>query len=143
MTSDEASWLTLTHSWFIHSPLIELLRMVAARQGRVIITTDHGSIRVNKPVKVVGDRQTSMNLRYKTGRNLDYNRSEVFEIVDPVKAGLPKTNISSRYIFARENDFLVYPNNFNQVAAYFKDSLQHGGISMHEMILPLVYLEPV
>lgn len=94
-------------------------------------------------MKVVGDRQTSMNLRYKTGRNLDYNPKEVFEITNPVNAGLPMTNISSRYIFARENDFLVYPNNFNQVVTYYKDSLQHGGISMQEMMLPLVYLEPV
>jgi len=84
-----------------------------------------------------------MNLRYKTGRNLDYNPKEVFEITSPEKAGLPMTNISSRYIFARENDFLVYPNNFNQVVSYYKDSLQHGGISMQEMMLPLVYLEPV
>ena len=75
MTVDEASWLSLTHSWFIHSPLLELLRLVSARGARVVITTDHGSVRVQKPLKVVGDRQTSMNLRYKTGRNLDYNRA--------------------------------------------------------------------
>ena len=143
MTGDEASWLSLTHSWFIHSPLIELLKNIASKGARAVITTDHGSIRVNKPVKVVGDRLTSMNLRYKTGRNLDYNRRDVFEITDPVKAGLPMTNISSKYIFARENDFLVYPNNFNQIVTYYKDSLQHGGISLQEMMLPLVYLEPV
>jgi hypothetical protein len=84
-----------------------------------------------------------VNLRYKTGRNMNYSPKDVFEINDPVKAGLPMTNISSKYIFARENDFLVYPNNYNQVVSYYKDSLQHGGISMQEMLLPLVYLEPV
>lgn len=143
MTGNEASWLTLTHSWFIHSPLLDLLRFVAAKGARIVITTDHGSIRVNKPIKVVGDRLTSMNLRYKTGRNLDFNKREVFEISNPSKAGLPMTNITSKYIFARENDFLVYPNNFNQVVSYYRDSLQHGGISLQEMILPLVYLEPL
>ncbi len=143
MTGDEASWLSLTHSWFIHSPLFELLKMVAARGARVVITTDHGSVKVQKPVRVVGDRQTSMNLRYKTGRNLDYNARDVFEITAPNKAGLPMTNITSRYIFACGNDFLVYPNNYNQVVAYYRDSFQHGGISLHEMMLPLVSLEPI
>jgi len=143
MTGDEASWLSFTHSWFIHSPLIELLRLVSARGARVVITTDHGSVKVQKPVKVVGDRQTSMNLRYKTGRNLDYNPREVFEITAPSKAGLPMSNISSRYIFACANDFLVYPNNYNHIVSYYRDSFQHGGISMQEMLLPLVSLEPV
>lgn len=143
MTGDEASWLSLTHSWFIHSPLLELLRAVAQKGARVVITTDHGNIRVTKPVKVIGDRQTSMNLRYKTGKNLDYNPKEVFEVVTPSRAGLPMTNISSKYIFAMENDFLVYPNNYNQIVAYYRDSFQHGGISLNEMVLPLVTLEPV
>jgi len=143
MTGDEAAWLSLTHSWFIHSPLFDLLRILAEKKITVVITTDHGAIRVQKPVKIVGDRLTSMNLRYKTGRNLDYNPREVFEIKNPVQAGLPMTNISSRYIFARENDFLVYPNNFNQVASYYRDTLQHGGISMQEMLVPVSILEPL
>jgi len=143
LAADEASWLTLTHSWFIHSPLMELLRLVSARGARVVITTDHGSVRVQKPVKVVGDRQTSMNLRYKTGRNLNYNPREVFELSAPAKAGLPMMNITSRYIFAFANDFLVYPNNYNNVVAHYRDSYQHGGISLQEMMLPLVSLEPV
>jgi len=143
MTGDEASWLSFTHSWFIHSPLFELLRAVAAKGSRVVITTDHGSVRVQKPVRVVGDRQTSMNLRYKSGKNLDYNPREVFEITSPSKAGLPMTNISSKYIFACGNDFLVYPNNFNHIVSYYRDSFQHGGVSMHEMMLPLAFLEPV
>ncbi len=143
MTGDEASWLSFTHSWFIHSPLIELLRLISAGGARVIITTDHGSVRVQRPVRVVGDRQTSMNLRYKTGRNLDYNPREVFEITSPTRAGLPMTNISSRYIFAYANDFMVYPNNFNHIVSHYRDSFQHGGISLQEMMLPLVTLEPV
>jgi len=143
MTGDEAAWLSLTHSWFVHSPLIELLRKLAEKKITVVITTDHGAIRVQKPVKVIGDRQTSMNLRYKTGRNLDYNPREIFEIKTPTQAGLPMTNISSRYIFARENDYLVYPNNFNQVASFYKDTLQHGGISMQEMLIPVSVLEPL
>ncbi len=143
MTDNEASWLSLTHSWFVHSPLLELLTILSGKKIPVIITTDHGAIKVQKPVKVIGDRQTSMNLRYKTGRNLDYNPREVFEIKNPSSAGLPMTNISSRYIFARENDFLVYPNNFNQVTSYYRDTLQHGGISLQEMIVPVVILEPL
>lgn len=143
MTGDEASWLSLMHSWFIHSPLLELLRAASSKGARIVITTDHGSIRVHKPVRVVGDRQTSMNLRYKTGRNLDYNPREVFEVTAPAKAGLPMTNLTSKYIFAYANDFLVYPKNYNQIVTYYRDSLQHGGISLQEMLLPLVYLEPV
>ncbi len=143
MTGDEAGWLSLTHSWFIHSPLLELLRQVSAKGARVVITTDHGSVKVQKPVRVVGDRQTSMNLRYKTGRNLDYNARDLFEITAPAKAGLPMTNITSRYIFACSNDFLVYPNNYNHIVSYYRDSFQHGGVSLQEMMLPLVTLEPV
>ncbi len=143
MTGDEASWLSFTHSWFIHSPLFDLLKAVAVKGGRVVITTDHGFVKVQKPVRVVGDRQTSMNLRYKNGRNLDYNPKEVFEVTAPAKAGLPMTTITSKYIFACGNDFLVYPNNFNQIVSYYKDSFQHGGVSLNEMMLPLVSLEPV
>jgi hypothetical protein len=143
MTGDEGSWLSFTHSWFIHSPLFELLRAVAAKGARVVITTDHGFVKVQKPVRVVGDRQTSVNLRYKNGRNLDYNPKEVFEVTSPAKAGLPMTTISSKYIFACGNDFLVYPNNFNQIVSYYRDSFQHGGVSLNEMMLPLVSLEPV
>jgi len=143
MTVDEASWLSLTHSWFIHSPLLELLRLVSAGGARVVITTDHGNVKVQRPLKVVGDRQTSMNLRYKTGRNLDYNARDVFEITAPGKVGLPMTNITSKYIFALGNDFLVYPNNYNQIVSYYRDSFQHGGVSLQEMMLPLVSMEPV
>ncbi len=143
LANDERAYRSLTRSWFVHSSLFELLKILSANRVRVIFSTDHGTIRVQNPVKVTGDRQTSPNLRYKTGRNLDYNPKEVFEIKDPLKAGLPKANITSKYIFARNNDYLVYQNNFNYYAGYYRDTFQHGGISMQEMMLPVACLEPV
>jgi len=143
LAKDEAAYRSLTRSWFIHSSLLELLKILAANSARVIFSTDHGTIRVQNPVKIIGDRKTSSNLRYKMGRNLDYDPRKVFELKEPAKAMLPKTNISSRYIFALNKDYLVYQNNYNQYAAYYKDTFQHGGISMQEVILPVVYLEPV
>jgi len=143
LAGDERAFRSLTRSWFIHSSLFELLTTLAAHKVRVIFSTDHGTIMVQNPVKVVGDRSTSANLRYKMGRNLDYDPSKVFEVKMPEKALLPKSNISSRYIFALNNDYLVYQNNFNQFAAYYRDTFQHGGISMQEMLLPVALLEPI
>ena len=143
LANDEKAYRSLTRSWFIHSPLFELLVTLSTHQVRVIFSTDHGTIRVQNPVKVVGDRKTSSNLRYKMGRNLDYNPKQVFELKFPEKAGLPKTNITSKYIFAMNKDFLVYQNNFNYYAGYYKDTFQHGGISMQEIMLPVTCLEPV
>lgn len=143
LTDNETAYRSLVRSWFVHSSLFDLLKALASRHVKIIVTTDHGTIRVQNPLKMIGDKKTSSNLRYKTGRNLDYNPSEVFEIRDPGKARLPKTNISSRYIFAMNKDYLVYQNNFNYYAGYYKNSFQHGGISMQEMILPVAFLEPV
>ncbi len=143
LANDESAYRSLTQSWFVHSPLFELLNILSSNSVRIIISTDHGTIRVQNPVKVVGDRKTSTNLRYKTGRNLDYNPKEVFELKNPERAGLPKTNITSRYIFACNKDYLVYQNNFNYYAGYYRDTFQHGGISMQEIMLPVVTLEPV
>lgn len=143
LAADEPAYRTLTRSWFIHSPLRELLSLLATAGVKVVISTDHGTVRVNNPVKVTGDRSTSPNLRYKLGRNLDYRDSDVFGIEQPPAAGLPKTNISSRYIFARNYDFLVYPNNYNHYARYYSNTFQHGGISMQEMIIPVALLEPL
>jgi CheY-like chemotaxis protein len=143
LADDEPAYRSLTRSWFIHSSLFDLLKTLASHHVRIVFSTDHGTIRVQNPVKVIGDKKTSANLRYKTGRNLDYDPKEVFEIRDPEKALLPRTNITSRYIFAMNKDYLVYQNNFNQYAGYYKNTFQHGGISMQEMLLPYACLEPV
>jgi CheY-like chemotaxis protein len=143
LAKDESAYRSLTRSWFLHSSLLDLLKILASHSIKVIFSTDHGTIRVQNPVKIIGDRQTSSNLRYKMGRNLDYDPKKVFELKDPGKAMLPKTNISSRYIFALNKDYLVYQNNYNHYAAYYKDTFQHGGISMQEVLLPVAYLEPV
>jgi DNA-binding response OmpR family regulator len=143
LANDERAYRSLTRSWFIHSSLFELLKMLSNRRVRVIFSTDHGTIRVQNPIKIIGDRNTSANLRYKMGRSLDYDPSKVFEIKNPENARLPKSNISSRYIFACNNDFLVYQNNFNHFSGYYKNTFQHGGISMQEMILPVACLEPL
>jgi CheY-like chemotaxis protein len=143
LANDERAYRSLTRSWFIHSSLFELLKTLSAHKVKVIFSTDHGTIRVQNPIKITGDRKTSANLRYKMGRSLDYNPSKVFEIKNPEKAWLPKNNISSRYIFATNKDFLVYQNNYNHYAGYYKDTFQHGGISMQEMLLPVACLEPL
>ncbi len=142
LASDESAYRSLTLSWYHHSALKDLLTNLASENYTVIITTDHGTIRVANAIKVVGDRAVNTNLRYKQGKNLAYNPKEVFEVKQPEKAGLPKNNISSTYIFAVNNDFMAYPNNYNYYVTYYKDTFQHGGISMEEMILPFVVLKP-
>jgi len=143
LANDEPAYRSLTRSWFLHSSLFELLKMLASHPIKIIFSTDHGTIRVQNPIKIIGDRKTSSNLRYKMGRNLEYDPKKVFELTDPEKAMLPKTNISSRYIFALNKDFLVYQNNYNHYAGYYKDTFQHGGISMQEIMLPVACIEPV
>lgn len=143
LADDEPAYRSLVRSWFIHSSLFEMLKILSTHRVRIVFSTDHGTIRVQNPVKVIGDKSTSSNLRYKMGRNLDYNPKEVFELKNPEKALLPKTNISSRYIFALNKDFLIYQNNFNYYAGYYKNTFQHGGISLQEMLLPVACIEPV
>jgi len=140
LASNEAAYRSITQSWFRHSPVGDLFRMLAALDVTVLLTTDHGSIRCYNPIKVIGDRNTNTNLRYKLGKNLSYNQKEVFEIKDPRKAGLPSPNLSTAYIFATGDDFFAYPNNYNYYVQYYKDTFQHGGISMEEMLVPLVTL---
>lgn len=142
LAKDEAAYRSITLSWFRHSPVRELLKLLADSDYTVIITTDHGSIRVDKPVKVLGDRNVNTNLRYKLGKNLSYNAKEVFEIKEPAKVQLPSPNISTTYIFATGSDFFAYPNNYNHYVSYYKDTFQHGGISMEEMLIPLITLQP-
>ncbi|MDE7338220.1 MAG: two-component system response regulator, partial [Bacteroidales bacterium] len=115
---------------------------LAGEKATVVITTDHGSIRISDPVRIKGDRETSPNLRYKSGRILDYNAKEVFEVRNPEEIFLPKTNLSSSFVFCKQNDFFVYPNNYNQYVAYYKNTVQHGGISMEEMMVPYAVLQP-
>ncbi len=140
LANDESAYRSLTISWFEHSPLLELFKELSEKDIKIVLTTDHGTIRVQNPIKVIGDRKTTTNLRYKQGRNLSYKAKEVFEIRKPELARLPCTNISSTYIFARNEDFFAYPNNYNHYVKYYKNTFQHGGVSMEEMLIPVVTL---
>ncbi len=142
LAADESAYRSLTLSWFQHSAMLEMLKLLAEQKIKVIITTDHGTIRVNNAIKVIGDRNTTTNLRYKQGRNLNYNKKEVFEILDPSEAYLPSTNVSSSYIFAQGDDFFAYPNNYNHYVKYYRNTFQHGGVSLEEMLVPLITLTP-
>lgn len=141
LANDESAYRSITLSWFRHSVLADLFKMLSQSNYTVVITTDHGSIRASKPVKIIGDRNTNTNLRYKLGKNLNYNPKEVFVIKEPHKAQLPALNLSTSYVFATGNSFFAYPNNYNYYVSYYKDTFQHGGISMEEMIVPLITLK--
>ena len=138
LANNESAYRSITLSWFRHTVLSELFRQLSQRDYTVVLTTDHGSIRANRPVKIIGDRNTNTNLRYKLGKNLNYNSKEVYVIKDPRQAQLPAPNISTSYVFATGDSFFAYPNNYNYYVSYYKDTFQHGGISMEEMIVPLI-----
>lgn len=140
LAGDEKAYRSLTRSWFLNSPLWAALQRAADRDIQLIVTTDHGTIRVNTPSRVVGDRDTTTNLRYKVGRNLQYEKKDVLDFRDPKQAGLPRPNVSSTFIFAKEDIFFLYPNNYNYYHNYYKNTFQHGGISLEEMICPVVRL---
>ena len=148
LAEDEAAYRSLTLSWFEHSPLLACLKRIASiakadeqHNYKLIITTDHGSIRVHEPSRLIGDKNTTTNLRYKQGKNLSYEEKDVFSIGKPEEVFLPKVNISSRYVFAKEGKYFVYPNNYNHYMNLFKNSFQHGGLSMEEVLIPIATLE--
>jgi DNA-binding response OmpR family regulator len=142
LAQNEAAYRSLTRSWFQHSTMLELFKSLAEKRYRVILTTDHGTIRVLNPVKIIGDRNTNTNLRYKVGRCLTCDDRRLFEIREPAKAGLPAPHLSTKYIFATSELFFAYPNNYNYYVPYYRDTFQHGGISLEEMLIPFISMQP-
>lgn len=142
LASDDKGYRSLTNSWFKNSPLLDIIKQAQELKFKLIVTTDHGTINVKNPSKVVGDRETSLNLRYKTGRSLSYNDKDVLAIKDPKTVGLPSISMNSSFIFAKENSFFAYPNNYNHYVSYYRNSYQHGGISLEEVLIPFAVLTP-
>lgn len=140
LAPDESAYRSITKSWFLHSPLIEILKKISEKDVKVIITTDHGTIRVKRPFKIIGDKSVNSNLRYKQGKNLNFEGEKVFEATKPERFFLPKLNVSTSYVFATEDQFFAYPNNYNYYVNFYKDTFQHGGVSLEEMIIPLISL---
>ncbi|MBR1388423.1 MAG: bifunctional response regulator/alkaline phosphatase family protein [Prevotella sp.] len=140
LANNESAYRSITQSWFRHSVISDFFRLLSQKGYKVIVTTDHGSIRCTQPVKIIGDRNTNTNLRYKLGKNLGYDDKNLFTIKEPQKAQLPAPNLSTTYVFATGDAFLAYPNNYNYYVSYYRDTFQHGGISMEEMIIPIITL---
>jgi len=138
LADDEAAYRSLTKSWFDHSQLKEIMIKIAEKGHKMIITTDHGTVKVDDPIKIVGDKNTNTNLRYKVGRGLNYKEKEVFTIKNPSEGKLPEHSLSSEFVFAKNDQFFVYPNNYNYYVSFYKDTFQHGGISMEEVIIPFI-----
>jgi hypothetical protein len=142
LASDDKSYRSLTNSWFKNSPLIEMIQKAQKLGLKLIITTDHGTINAKNPSKVIGDKNISSNLRYKTGRSLTYEEKEVYAVKNPEDIKLPSLHMSSSFIFAKEDYFFAYPNNFNHFVQYYRNTYQHGGISLEEMIIPCAIFVP-
>jgi len=142
LADDESAYRSITLSWIKHSPLLEVIKYISELKANLIITTDHGSVKVTNPVKIVGDKNTNTNLRYKFGRALSYSKKDVFEARNPEEIFLPRFNVSTSYVFCRSNDFFAYPNNFHYYVNYYKNTFQHGGISMEEILIPIIFLNP-
>lgn len=142
LASNDKAYRSLTLSWFKNSPLLEMIQKAQQLGFKLILTTDHGTINVNNPSKVIGDRDTSLNLRYKTGRSLTFEAKDVFAVKDPKAILLPSITMSSSFIFAKSDIFLAYPNNYNHYVSYYRNTYQHGGVSLEEMIIPFVVFNP-
>ncbi len=140
LAPEESAYRSITKSWFMHSPLFEILKKISEKKVKMIITTDHGTIRVKRPFKIIGDKAVNSNLRYKQGKNLNYEGDRVMEGLKPEKLFLPKANMSTTYVFAIEDQFFAYPNNYNYYVNFYKDTFQHGGVSLEEMIIPVISL---
>ena len=142
LADDEASYRDITKTWFEHSALFDLLKILSETDFKIIFTTDHGNVKVNNAIKIIGDKNLTSNLRYKQGQNITFNAKEVYAPENADRIMLPAPNMRTRYIFAHHNDFMAYPNNYNHYAKYYKDTFQHGGISLDEMLIPLITLTP-
>ena len=140
LASDEAAYRSVAVSWFDHSPLLNALKKLSEKDVNILLTTDHGTVRVQDPSRCIGDRETTTNIRYKTGKNLNYDDKDVYAVKVPEEIGLPKSRLSSTYIFAKEDKYLVYPNNYNHFVNFYKNTFQHGGISLEEMLIPVIKL---
>ena len=142
LANDESAYRSITLSWFLHSPLYSIIQHLAEKKIKIMLCTDHGTIKVSEPSKLVGDKNVNTNLRYKTGKSMDYNKKDVFEIRNPMDAYLPRQHVSSSYVFAKGDLFFAYPNNYNHYVNYYRNTFQHGGISLEEMLIPCVILDP-
>ena len=140
LADDESGYRSITKSWLEHSPLLDIIQQLAEKKIKIVISTDHGTVYVKEPINVVGEKNLTTNLRYKTGRTMNYNKKDVFEIKNPTDGFLPKQNLSSVYIFAKENKFFSYPNNHNYYVGYYQNTFQHGGISLEEILIPCITL---
>jgi hypothetical protein len=140
LAPDESAYRSITKSWLEHSPLLEIFRKISEKNAKVVITTDHGTIRVKRPFKIVGDKAVNTNLRYKQGKNLSYDGNKIMQAPKPERLFLPKMNVSTSYVFATEDQFFAYPNNYNYYVNFYKDTFQHGGVSLEEMIIPVISL---